>query len=108
MHAYSNSNLTGQRSFRVFLPDQDCPVHATICHAKFKNHRQKLCYSANSRRAVLSSISDDERTGTDFSASEFSAVMPPPPNIGGKDPKKYWNATALAFLGDSVWEVWLQ
>lgn len=29
----------------------------------------------------------------------------PPPDVGGKDPKKYWNATALAYLGDSVWEV---
>lgn len=32
-------------------------------------------------------------------------VMPPPPDLGGKSPRKSWNALALAFLGDSVWEV---
>lgn len=35
-------------------------------------------------------------------------VLPPPPDLGGKHPRKSWNATALAYLGDSVWEVrWL-
>jgi len=31
--------------------------------------------------------------------------LPPPPNLKGKAPRKFWNAASLAFLGDSVWEV---
>lgn len=31
--------------------------------------------------------------------------LPNPPNLHGKSPRKFWNAVALAFLGDSVWEV---
>ena len=31
--------------------------------------------------------------------------LPPPPNLRGKAPRKYWNPASLAFLGDSVWEV---
>ena len=34
-----------------------------------------------------------------------TAPVPPPPNLHGKQPRKYWNAAALAFLGDAVWEV---
>jgi hypothetical protein len=29
----------------------------------------------------------------------------PPPNMNGLDPRSRWNATSLALLGDSVWEV---
>lgn len=32
-------------------------------------------------------------------------VLPPPPDLNGKKPQRSWNATALAFLGDGVWEV---
>jgi len=31
--------------------------------------------------------------------------VPIPPHLHGKAPRKHWNANALAFLGDSVWEV---
>lgn len=31
--------------------------------------------------------------------------VPVPPALHGKAPRKHWNANALAFLGDSVWEV---
>jgi hypothetical protein len=31
--------------------------------------------------------------------------MPPVPALQGKSPKTSWNATSVAFLGDSVWEV---
>ena len=31
--------------------------------------------------------------------------LPPAPNLHGKTPRRQWNANALAFLGDSVWEV---
>lgn len=31
--------------------------------------------------------------------------VPLPPHLHGKAPRKHWNANALAFLGDSVWEV---
>lgn len=36
-----------------------------------------------------------------------SDVLPPPPELNGKKPQRSWNATALAFLGDGVWEVCL-
>lgn len=32
-------------------------------------------------------------------------VVPLPPHLHGKAPRRHWNANALAFLGDSVWEV---
>lgn len=31
--------------------------------------------------------------------------VPLPPHLHGKAPRRHWNANALAFLGDSVWEV---
>jgi 23S rRNA maturation mini-RNase III len=34
-----------------------------------------------------------------------NSVLPPMPFLQGKDVKANWNATALAYLGDSVWEV---
>lgn len=34
-------------------------------------------------------------------------VLPPVPNLEGKDVRANWNATALAYLGDAVWEVGL-
>ena len=42
---------------------------------------------------------------TTKSNRKSSSPLPPPPNLQGKAPRKYWNAAALAFLGDSVWEV---
>ncbi len=41
------------------------------------------------------------------SADTPASPLPPPPNLKGKAPRKFWNAASLAFLGDSVWEVWL-
>lgn len=32
--------------------------------------------------------------------------VPVPPHLHGKAPRKHWNATALAFLGDGVWELY--
>ena len=32
-------------------------------------------------------------------------VLPPIPDLQGKDVRANWNAVALAFLGDTVWEV---
>jgi hypothetical protein len=34
-----------------------------------------------------------------------AAVLPAPPDLSGKVVRANWNATALAYLGDSVWEV---
>ncbi|EFN58128.1 hypothetical protein CHLNCDRAFT_141867 [Chlorella variabilis] len=33
-------------------------------------------------------------------------VVPLPPHLHGKAPRRHWNANALAFLGDSVWELY--
>ncbi|CAL8461802.1 g1333 [Coccomyxa elongata] len=35
-------------------------------------------------------------------------ILPPVPNLDGKDVRANWNATALAFLGDSVWELYVR
>lgn len=32
--------------------------------------------------------------------------LPSPPHLGGKQPDKSWNPSSLAFLGDSVWELY--
>lgn len=32
-------------------------------------------------------------------------VLPPAPDLGERKPEQSWNASSLAFLGDSVWEV---
>ncbi|KAL4444377.1 hypothetical protein ABPG75_012114 [Micractinium tetrahymenae] len=34
--------------------------------------------------------------------------VPLPPHLRGKAPRKHWNANALAFLGDSVWELYVR
>lgn len=34
--------------------------------------------------------------------------VPLPPHLHGKAPRKHWNANALAFLGDSVWELYVR
>lgn len=34
--------------------------------------------------------------------------VPIPPHLHGKAPRKHWNANALAFLGDSVWELYVR
>ena len=33
------------------------------------------------------------------------STLPPPLDLQGKNPRAHWNAIALAFLGDSLWEV---
>ena len=35
------------------------------------------------------------------------SVVPPGLDLKGKQPRAHWNAVALAFLGDSIWEVTL-
>jgi 23S rRNA maturation mini-RNase III len=37
--------------------------------------------------------------------AEVNPVLPPVPFLDGKAVRANWNAVALAFLGDSVWEV---
>eukprot|EP00983_Pelagomonas_calceolata_P026544 833109-Pelagomonas_calceolata.AAC.3 len=44
-----------------------------------------------------------------FTAPAYTAAgLPPPPDTQGKNPRAILNTTALAFLGDSVWEVLLR
>ncbi|KAF5830788.1 hypothetical protein DUNSADRAFT_14055 [Dunaliella salina] len=45
----------------------------------------------------------------EVAASTYTAAsLPPPPDLQGKNPRALLNTTALAFLGDSVWEVLLR
>lgn len=37
-----------------------------------------------------------------------SPVLPPEPDLKGKDVRANWNAVALAFLGDTVWELYVR
>ncbi|GBF99589.1 hypothetical protein Rsub_12214 [Raphidocelis subcapitata] len=34
--------------------------------------------------------------------------LPPPPDLGGAEPRSRWNAASLAYLGDAVWEVYVR
>jgi hypothetical protein len=45
------------------------------------------------------------QAGSGGSMSRDEWRVPLPPHLHGKAPRKHWNANALAFLGDSVWEV---
>ena len=38
------------------------------------------------------------------SATRPSRRLPPPPDLGGADPRGRWNAASIALLGDAVWE----
>eukprot|EP00877_Chromochloris_zofingiensis_P002540 jgi/Chrzof1/12287/Cz06g28220.t1 len=42
------------------------------------------------------------------SVSASQSPFPPPPDIGGVEPRSRWNAASLAFLGDSLWEVYMR
>ena len=42
---------------------------------------------------------------TDAGPLGARAVLPPIPDLQGKDIRANWNAVTLAFLGDTVWEV---
>lgn len=53
--------------------------------------------------AILSTLSMQCGAG----GSTSTHVLPHKPNLQGKDVRANWNAVALAFLGDSVWEVCL-
>lgn len=37
-----------------------------------------------------------------------NAILPPSPPLNGKAPRKHYNAIALAFLGDSIWEMYVR
>lgn len=95
MHAFSSSIV--QQGSKVFFLDCDHSFATRLSNLKTSCRNQPT--GAPLKRRVHSSASDDDR------GREVVSPMPPPPDLGGKDPRKYWNATALAFLGDSVWEV---
>ena len=40
------------------------------------------------------------------STAASSSVIPAPPNLSGQALRSNWNATALAYLGDAVWELY--
>lgn len=40
-----------------------------------------------------------------LTADDGNPVLPPAPYVDGKKIRAWWNPTALAFLGDSIWEV---
>ena len=52
------------------------------------------------RRSILSQsyAEDSEQRGR--------TKLPSPPDLGGKQPEKSWNPSSLAYLGDSVWELY--
>jgi len=40
------------------------------------------------------------------SSSSSAVIVPAPPNLSGQALRSGWNATALAYLGDAVWELY--
>ena len=45
------------------------------------------------------------KTQCNDSTEAANPVLPPVPFLNGKKIRAYYNPTALAFLGDSIWEV---
>jgi ribonuclease-3 family protein len=56
--------------------------------------------------ASSSITSSSERGGGGGSMQRDTWRVPIPPHLHGKAPRRHWNANALAFLGDSVWELY--
>lgn len=67
-------------------------VHNTARRYKTKNHI---------RRAMVGQRSDG-----DVPARQVQPKLPSPPDLCGKQAEKSWNPSSLAFLGDSVWELY--
>lgn len=45
---------------------------------------------------------------TDADTRDVVNILPPPPKLSQVDPRVSYNATALAFLGDAVWEIFVR
>lgn len=60
---------------------------------------------ASGRRNSSGSSSSCRDPGRGGSLQRDTWRVPIPPHLHGKAPRRHWNANALAFLGDSVWEV---
>lgn len=67
--------------------------------------RSAVTGSATSQRGSSSSSSSRNDSNIGGSMSRDRWRVPLPPHLHGKAPRRHWNANALAFLGDSVWEV---
>jgi hypothetical protein len=62
--------------------------------------KEDACELASSTEPVPSSPPT-----TDGQPPLAERMLPRPPDLRGKSPRSSWNATALAFMGDAVWEV---
>lgn len=60
------------------------------------------------QRRSLRSRNNDSNDSDQAPLSTLNCALPPPPFLHGKAPTKYWNAHALAFLGDAVWELYIR
>lgn len=73
-------------------------LQSGTCYANSSSGQQPSEASGETRPTTLPhKVSDEDVSVLD--------VLPPPPELNGKKPQSSWNATALAFLGDGVWEV---
>jgi len=60
---------------------------------------------SNTVACPCSFLSASQNIRATCAAGAGAAVLPAPPDLSGKVVRANWNATALAYLGDSVWEV---
>lgn len=67
-----------------------------------ERRRRPCCHRPSPQRCLAASTCSDDLGGA---VAATPPVLPAPPHLQGKAPRKHWNALALAFLGDGVWEV---
>ena len=90
------------RQGRLFIPHarQAAQWRYPICMKRAASLKGDVCELAGSEEPLLASPPQ-----TDAQSVAVESMLPAPPNLGGKKPRTSWNATALAFMGDAVWEV---
>ena len=70
-----------------------------------RRHCAALAAVGNTHKRALSSEEEEDTWPSTSGEQQPPRVLPPPPSLRGRLPRKHWNALALAYLGDSVWEV---
>ncbi len=84
------------------VPADCCPPHS--CNLQSSLSGTCHLQAAMPLPAVLVPECKPKHRAT-CAAGAGAAVLPAPPDLSGKVVRANWNATALAYLGDSVWEV---
>ncbi|KAK9821245.1 hypothetical protein WJX74_000535 [Apatococcus lobatus] len=102
---FNNQEPGSPDSIQAFIKEKNItfPIFAKAEEKPAVSHR------------VLSPAARSSSAGRGFGAPDTRQTgfanpspLPPPPDLGTKDPRAIWNPTSLAFLGDSVWELYVR